>query len=158
MISKVYKHHAQIPKFSVQDFCSKCEQICRKLCICLHLLKKSFSENFIFLKKMVTIISPEAQITDTNQIFTMKKSEGQCIYVTFKVSLNGHGVNSNLRGSDLHLTQNRSSCAEVFCKKWILKNFAKSTGKHFLNKVAVPATLLKKRLWRWFLLIIFSIF
>ena len=104
MISKVYKHHAQIPKFSVQDFCSKCEQICRKLCICLHLLKKSFSENFIFLKKMVTIISPEAQITDTNQIFTMKKSEGQCIYVTFKVSLNGHVVNSNLRGSDLHLT------------------------------------------------------
>ena len=30
--------------------------------------------------------------------------------------------------------------SEVFCKKGILRNFAKFTGKH-------PATLLKKRLW-----------
>ena len=42
---------------------------------------------------------------------------------------------------------------EVFCKKGVLKNFAKLTGKRmyqgvFLNKVAGlrPATLLKKRL------------
>ena len=43
----------------------------------------------------------------------------------------------------------------VLCKKGILKNFAKFTGKHlcqslFFNKVAGlrPATLLKERLWR----------
>ena len=43
---------------------------------------------------------------------------------------------------------------EVFCKKAVLSNFAKFTGKHlfqrlFCNKVAglMPATLLKKRLW-----------
>ena len=48
----------------------------------------------------------------------------------------------------------RSSCPEVFCKKGVLKNFAKFTGKHlcqslFFNKVAGlrPVTLLKKRLW-----------
>ena len=48
----------------------------------------------------------------------------------------------------------RSSPPEVFCKKGVLKNFVKFTGKHlcqslFLNKVAglSPATLLKKRLW-----------
>ena len=44
--------------------------------------------------------------------------------------------------------------SEVFCKKGVLKNFVKFTGKHlcqslFSNKVAglKPATLLKKRLW-----------
>ena len=48
----------------------------------------------------------------------------------------------------------RSSRPEVFCTKGVLKNFAKSTGKHlcqslFFNRVADvrPATLLKKRLW-----------
>ena len=51
----------------------------------------------------------------------------------------------------------RSSCPELFCKKDVLKNFVKLTGKHlrqslFFNKVAdladlSPATLLKKRLW-----------
>ena len=42
---------------------------------------------------------------------------------------------------------------KVFCKKGVLKNFAKLTGEHlsvslFVNKVAGwrPATLLKKRL------------
>ena len=46
-------------------------------------------------------------------------------------------------------------CPEVFCKKGVLRNFAKFTGKHlcqslFSNKVADlrPTTLLKKRLWR----------
>ena len=42
----------------------------------------------------------------------------------------------------------------MFCKKGVLKNFTKCTGKHLyqsllFNKVAGlrPATLLKKRLW-----------
>ena len=54
-----------------------------------------------------------------------------------------------------HQTTNyRSSRPEVFCKKGILKNFTKFTGKHlcqslFFNKVAGlrPATLSKTRLW-----------
>ena len=55
-----------------------------------------------------------------------------------------------LRGVEI----NRSSRPEVFCKKGVLRNFTKFTGKHlcqslFFNKVAglKPATLLKKRLW-----------
>ena len=47
-----------------------------------------------------------------------------------------------------------NSHPEVFCKKVVLKNFTKLTGKHlchnlFFNKDAGlrPATLLKKRLW-----------
>ena len=36
-------------KFSIRDFFSKCDQICRKLRIWSHLLKKSLTENFIFL-------------------------------------------------------------------------------------------------------------
>ena len=51
----------------------------------------------------------------------------------------------------------RSSCSDVFCKKGVLRNFAKFTGKHvcqglFFIKLQAsslkPATLLKKRLWR----------
>ena len=49
----------------------------------------------------------------------------------------------------------RSSCPEVFCKKDVLRNFAKFTGKHlcqsfFFDKVAGLrlAILLKKRPWR----------
>ena len=48
----------------------------------------------------------------------------------------------------------RSSRLEVFCKKGVLRNLTKFTGKHlcqslFFNKVAGlrAATLLKKRLW-----------
>ena len=50
--------------------------------------------------------------------------------------------------------KNRSSCPEVFCKKGVLRNFEKFTGKHLhqsliFNKIAGlrSATLLKKRLW-----------
>ena len=52
------------------------------------------------------------------------------------------------------VTTLRSSRPEVFCKKGVLRNFAKFTGKHlcqslFFNKAAGlrPTTLLKKRLW-----------
>ena len=40
----------------------------------------------------------------------------------------------------------RSSRAEVFCKKGVLRNFAKFTGKH-LCQILKAATLLKKRPW-----------
>ena len=39
---------AQKMNFSMKDFFSKCHQICRKLWIWSHLLKKSLLENFIF--------------------------------------------------------------------------------------------------------------
>ena len=46
----------------------------------------------------------------------------------------------------------RSSHQRCSIKKGVLRNFVKFTGKHpcqslFFNKVASPATLLKKRLW-----------
>ena len=48
----------------------------------------------------------------------------------------------------------RSNRLELFCKKGVLKNFPKFTGKHlcqslFFNKVAglTPVTLFIKRLW-----------
>ena len=59
----------------------------------------------------------------------------------------------------------RSSRLEVFCKKGVLRNFAKFTGKHlcqslFFNKVAClrPATLLKMRLWHRCFLVNFAKF
>ena len=42
-------------KFSIKDFFSKCDQIQRKLRICLHLLKKSLIENFIFCAALINI-------------------------------------------------------------------------------------------------------
>ena len=60
----------------------------------------------------------------------------------------------NLKTPIWHFDDGRSSRPDVFCKKGVLRDFAKSTGKHlcqslFFNKVAGlrPATLLKKRLW-----------
>ena len=53
-----------------------------------------------------------------------------------------------------NLSKFRSSRPEVFCKRAVLGNFAKFTGKHqchslFFNKVAGirPATLLKRSRW-----------
>ena len=50
--------------------------------------------------------------------------------------------------------KDRCSQPDVFCKKGVLENLAKFTGKHpcqslFFNKVAglTPETLLKKRTW-----------
>ena len=41
---------AQKIKFSIKDFFNKCDQICRKLPIWSHLLKKSLMENSFFLQ------------------------------------------------------------------------------------------------------------
>ena len=53
----------------------------------------------------------------------------------------------------MYLLLIRKQTPEVFCRKGVLRNFAKFTGKYlchslFFNKVAClrPATLLKKRL------------
>ena len=50
---------AQRMKFSIKDFCSKCDQIRRKRRIWSHLLKKSLMENFIFwvVKYFVNVAS-----------------------------------------------------------------------------------------------------
>ena len=49
----------------------------------------------------------------------------------------------------------KSSRPEVFCKKGVLKNFARFTGKPLCLK---PATLLKKRLWHRFFPVNFAKF
>ena len=41
-------HCTKKKKLSITDFFSKCDQTCRKLRICSHLLRKSVMENFIF--------------------------------------------------------------------------------------------------------------
>ena len=44
---------AQKMKFSIKDFFSKCDQICRKLRIWSHLLKKSLMESLVFCAVLV---------------------------------------------------------------------------------------------------------
>ena len=55
----------------------------------------------------------------------------------------------------IHFGEDQKQPPKVFCKKAVLRNFAKFAGKHlyqslFFNKVAGlrPATLLKMRLWQ----------
>ena len=43
-------------KFSIKNCFSKCDQICRKLRICSHLLKKSLMENFSFVQCVVNYL------------------------------------------------------------------------------------------------------
>ena len=50
-ISEKWEAKTLVPnemKFSIKDFLHKYDQICRKLRIWVHLLKKSLMENFIF--------------------------------------------------------------------------------------------------------------
>ena len=56
-----------------------------------------------------------------------------------------------------------SSHPKVFCKKGVLRNFAKFTGTHlcqspFLIKLQTPATLLKIRLWHRYFYVNFAKF
>ena len=62
-------------------------------------------------------------------------------------------------------TEVQKQLKELFCRKPVVRNFTKSTGKHvcqslFFNEVAGlrPATLLKKRLWRRCFLVNFAKF
>ena len=50
----MYVHTAQKMMFPIEDFFSKCDQICKKLRIWSHLLKKSLMENFIFVQCQFT--------------------------------------------------------------------------------------------------------
>ena len=58
--------------------------------------------------------------------------------------------------SFLKYLHGRRNCPEVFCKKGVLKNFGKFTGKYlcqiFFFKKVGPATLLKKKRWYCFFL------
>ena len=56
------KSTVQKLKFSIKDFISKCDQICRKLRIWSHLLKKSLMENFIFCAVVFFYRSNHSQI------------------------------------------------------------------------------------------------
>ena len=44
----LFSNTARKMKFSIKDFVSKCDQICREMCIWSNLLEKSLIENFIF--------------------------------------------------------------------------------------------------------------
>ena len=49
-------------KFSIKDLFSKCDQICRKMQIWSHLLKKSIMENFIFVCSVRNMITYDAEL------------------------------------------------------------------------------------------------
>ena len=81
--SYFHVYNAQKIKFSTKDFSSNCDQICRFLWICSHLLKKSLMKNFIFC--------PVLAGTKLFSTFT----ESSCSFLIFyhdfqEISRNGH--------------------------------------------------------------------
>ena len=84
--------------------------------------------------------------------FMLRKPALLYFYISYKSRV---GKNSSV--NDIFLSIFfffRSSHPEMFCKKGVLRNFVKFTGKHlcqglFFDKVTglAPATLLKKTIW-----------
>ena len=60
---------SQKMKFSIKDFFSKYDQICRKLRIRSHLLKKSSMENFIFCAVLTSKVYLESWQTSVMELF-----------------------------------------------------------------------------------------
>ena len=83
-------------------------------------------------------------------MFYMKANILQEFFICISVPL----ITLKISISSFYMVKNQKQPPEVFCKKGVLKTFAKLTGKHlcqslFFNKVIglMSATLLKKRLW-----------
>ena len=94
--------------------------------------------------------SPYSMLQQTGRVATQKLVPRTCLrYLQTTLIMVGGGLVSEFMSGIVDGF--RSSRPEVFCKKGVLKNFAKFTGNHvhqnlFFNKVAGlrPATLLKK--------------
>ena len=69
------RNTVQKMKFFTKDFFSKCEQICSFLRICLHLLKKSLMENFIFCTYANAIIPSFAKYAHSYYYNTCNANE-----------------------------------------------------------------------------------
>ena len=93
-----------------------------------------------------------------NEMKDKKKFKGKAYVASFTLSLSFSCLRGLLVLVGLFLRRSkliyRSSLPEVLCKKGVLRNFTKFTGKHlcqglFLNKVAGlrAANLLKKSFW-----------
>ena len=161
-------------QFSINDFFSKCDQIRRKVRIWSHLLKKFLLENFTFCA--VNIALPSSMYDKDkgkSHIILRRKAVIFClivkpvfgnIIITAKLILQQNFTLWGLTSTNcslgskatikLLLKRCRHSRPAVFCKKGVLRNFSKFTGKDlcqsiFVNKVGglTPATLIKKRLW-----------
>ena len=70
-LSKLSTYTAQKMKFSIEDFFSKYNQICRKLRIWSHLLKKYLMENFIFCAVIHTFHTSQLQLTRLLSLFDL---------------------------------------------------------------------------------------
>ena len=86
----------------------------------------------LFLKErgVPTIFSFAPETTRKRREYSIKRSEKSAKKLCIEEAISSHETCSSLY---------RSSCPEVFCKKGILRNFAKFTGKQlcqslFLNK------------------------
>ena len=78
-----FYYNAQIMKFSIKDFFSKCDQICSFLRIWSHLLKKSLMEYFIFYA-VLEVKTPEKvyNYTITKYVLWLMMTYVKCTVLT----------------------------------------------------------------------------
>ena len=72
---------AQKMKFSINNFFSKCDQICSFLGIWSHLLKKSFMKNFIFCAVILCICF----VTESNPMLLLKRTFNLALQVVLMI-------------------------------------------------------------------------
>ena len=101
----------------------------------------------------------ESRLLDQMQLHCNDANEHTfCVYGDAAYPLRAHlqkpFQSARLYDQQKEFNTARSSRPEVFCKKYVLENFTKFTGRQlcqglFFNKDAGlrPATLLKRRLW-----------
>ena len=124
---------AQKKKFSIKDFFSKCNQICRRLCIYLHLLKKSLMENFIFCVVNWNMVLILAVIGNMKPCGSLKKEH---TFSTFLL-VSFEAFPKHMRGSNWIKFHHFSYSNLLLKRLWLVQN------------------VLRKRLFRLFLMIHF---
>ena len=80
MLLKTRFFTAQKMKLSVKDFFSKDDQICRKLQIWSHLLKKSLMENFIFRAVLIWSAYSCAQTKSGISLFKINIGKARAMF------------------------------------------------------------------------------
>ena len=126
---------AQEMKFSIKDFFSNCDQICGKLWIRSHLLKKSLMENFIFCAVCVARFGTICTILKTwknTRSVTFSKVAGYKVTLLHRCF--SHFLNCT-NGTKSHKTSHMETCSSVFrtLKVPFLKVLLPKTFRNFDN-------------------------
>ena len=119
-------------KFSIKFFISKCDQICRKLQIWSHLLKKSSMENFVFL------CSDMDDIYKIIEEYNPNKKRKILILFDDMIADMLNNKKPNLTVIELFIRRRKLNISFVFIAKFhfaVPKNITVSSTHYFIMKI-----------------------